>query len=75
MAGGRTQVREVNPFGSYQSQSSYRVHFGLGDAGQVERLEIRWPSGTTETLTDLAARRFLTVAEGRGIVADEAPAQ
>ena len=72
-AGGARQVREVNPFGSYQSQSSYAVHFGLGDAEQVERLEIRWPSGTTETLTDLPARKFLTITEGEGVTDTREP--
>jgi len=72
-AGGRTQLREVNPFGSYQSQSSYAVHFGLGDAETVERLSIRWPSGLEEEFTDLPVRRFVTVTEGKGITAEETP--
>jgi len=72
-AGGRVQHRQVNPFGSYQSQSSYAVHFGLGEATTVERLTIRWPSGHVETLDDLPARRFLTVTEGRGVTDEREP--
>jgi hypothetical protein len=72
-AGGTTQVREVNPFGSYQSQSSYAVHFGIGEAAAIESLEIRWPSGETETLSDLPVGRFLTITEGAGITAEAAP--
>jgi hypothetical protein len=72
-AGDTVQVREVNPFGSYQSQSSYAVHFGLGDAEAVERLEIRWPDGEVETLTDLPTRAFLTVTQGSGVTESQAP--
>jgi hypothetical protein len=66
-AGGRTQVGEVRSGGSYLSHSDMRVHFGLGDADRVARVEIRWPSGRTETLTALAADRFYVVREGRGV--------
>jgi hypothetical protein len=67
-AAGHRQTREVNPFGSYQSQSGYAVHFGLGDADTVDRLTIRWPSGTERTFTDLPARRWVTIDEQRGIL-------
>jgi hypothetical protein len=39
------------------------VHFGLGDAEQVEELRIRWPSGTVQTLDDIAADQLLSVTE------------
>jgi len=67
VAGGRTQLREVNPFGSFLSQSDYALHFGLGDVARVERLTVRWPSGTTEEFHDLEARRRLVIVEGLGI--------
>ena len=66
-AGGRTQVGEVRSGGSYLSHNDMRVHFGLGDADRVARVEIRWPSGRNETLTGLAADRFYVVREGRGV--------
>jgi hypothetical protein len=43
------------------------VHFGLGDATRVERLDVRWPSGEVETLRDVAADQIVTVTEGKGI--------
>jgi hypothetical protein len=49
-AGGRRQVRQVQAAGGYLSQSSNVLHFGLGDAGRIERVEIRWPDGTKQTL-------------------------
>ena len=41
------------------------VHFGLGDADRVERLEIRWPSGRTQILMDLRADAHIVVDEGK----------
>jgi len=68
VAGGMTQTDEVHSGGSYLSQSDTRLHFGLGLAKKIDRVEIRWPSGQTETLTDLAPNQFYSVLEGSGIV-------
>jgi len=68
IAGGMTQTDEVHSGGSYLSQSDTRLHFGLGSAKKIDRVEIRWPSGQTETLTDLASNQFYSVLEGSGIV-------
>ncbi|NIM62052.1 MAG: hypothetical protein GTO30_10445, partial [Acidobacteria bacterium] len=65
-AGGRTQTRDVNPFGSFLSQSSYDVMFGLGQADAAERVVVRWPSGTVDTLDGVPAGRRLAVVEGSG---------
>jgi enediyne biosynthesis protein E4 len=65
-AGGATQIEEVRGGGSYYAQNDLRVHFGLGDASLVTRLEVRWPSGLTEAWTDLAADRIVTLEEGTG---------
>jgi hypothetical protein len=65
-SGGATQVDEVRGGGSYYSQNDLRVHFGLGDAATVDRLEVRWPNGLTETWTGLAADRLITLEEGSG---------
>lgn len=69
-AGGRRQVREVNPFGSYQSQGAYAVHFGLGDAERIEGLTVRWPSGEEQAFSDLAVRQRIRIVEGEGIVGE-----
>jgi hypothetical protein len=66
-AGGRRQVAEVRSGGSYISHNDMRVHFGMGDAGAVDRLVIRWPSGLAETATRLAVDRFYVAREGAGI--------
>jgi hypothetical protein len=63
-----TQVDEVRSGGSYLSQNDPRVHFGLGTTDKAEEIEIRWPSGSTQTLRNLTADRFYTVREGEGVV-------
>jgi hypothetical protein len=59
-----TQMGEVSSGGSYFSQSDLRVHFGLGAATKVDKLEIRWPNGSTDVLGALEANRLYTVQEG-----------
>ncbi|HXH26038.1 MAG TPA: CRTAC1 family protein [Vicinamibacterales bacterium] len=68
--GRRHQVAEVGGDGSYLSHSDIRAHFGLGSAGHVDRVEIRWPSGIVDTATSLIAGRFYLVVEGQGVQPD-----
>jgi hypothetical protein len=68
-AGSRTMRRDVTAGSSYLSQNDLRVHVGLGDAAQADRIEIRWPSGKVERLADIPADQLLTIEEGRGVVA------
>jgi hypothetical protein len=68
VAGGITQTGEVHSGGSYISQNDLRVHFGLGSATRIDKVQIHWPSGLTEELTNLAADRLYNVLEGKGIV-------
>jgi hypothetical protein len=66
-AQGRTQMREVKSGSSYLGQNDLRVHFGLGDATRVERVDVRWPNGQVETIRDVPADQVVTVTQGRGI--------
>jgi enediyne biosynthesis protein E4 len=68
VAGDHRQIDEVRSGGSWASQNDLRVHFGLGPATQVDRLEIRWPSGQVDTVENLAADQLLHVQEGKGVV-------
>lgn len=63
-AEGLRQLREVHAGSAYLSASSLVLHFGLGGANLVERLEIRWPSGERTTLRELSVNRYYTVREG-----------
>ncbi|MEW6742247.1 MAG: FG-GAP-like repeat-containing protein [Planctomycetota bacterium] len=71
--GGKTQIREVHAGTSYASQSDTRLHFGLGDQSEVERIEIIWPDRehTAEVLEKVPAGGTITVKMGEGIVARE----
>jgi enediyne biosynthesis protein E4 len=70
-AAGMTQTEDVRSGGSYLSQNDLRLHFGLGKATKIDKVEIRWPSGRIETLQDLAVDKFYSVLEGQGIVPPE----
>jgi tetratricopeptide (TPR) repeat protein len=67
VASGLTQVREIKAGSSYQSQNDIRAHFGLGKTAKIDRLELRWPSGTSQVLKDMQADQILTIREGTGI--------
>ena len=62
-AGGQSQHAEVQSGGSYLSHNDLRLHFGLGQAEHVDRLEVRWPSGVVQVLSDIAVDQVLTVVE------------
>ena len=66
-AGGRTQVREIKSGSSYLGQNDLRAHVGLGEATRVDRIDVRWPAGQTESIRDVAANQIVTVTEGKGI--------
>jgi hypothetical protein len=53
---------------SYMSASDPRVFFGLGKRTKIESLEITWPSGRIEKLTNLPVDQIIAVKEGSGIV-------
>jgi hypothetical protein len=61
-AGGRTQSRTVTSSVGYASSSDLTVHFGLGEATRAT-VEIHWPSGIVQKLTDLASDQRLPVNE------------
>ena len=62
-AGGRTQIREVTAGASNSSQNMLPVHFGLGQAASVDEIKVRWPSGTVQTLRDVAPNQVVTATE------------
>ena len=62
-AGGRRRVRELVGGSSYCAAHDLRLLFGLGTVEKVEKVEIRWPSGVTSQLENLAARRYYRVQE------------
>lgn len=67
-AGGIRQRGDVLSGGSFASSNDPRVHFGIGTAGRVDKLEIHWPSGKVESWQLPAVDRFYTVVEGQGVL-------
>jgi len=58
---------------SYQSAHDGRLSFGLGVRNKIELVEIRWPSGTIDTLKNIEADRVITVKEGVGLISQSYP--
>jgi enediyne biosynthesis protein E4 len=57
------QFQTVTTGGSYCSASDVRSHFGLGPDTQAREIEIRWPTGVIQHLSNVAADQILTVRE------------
>ena len=57
------QWATVTTASSYLSASDKRVHFGLGKENVAQKIEIRWPSGIVQTLTDVRADQVLQIDE------------
>jgi YVTN family beta-propeller protein len=63
VAGPLAELREVSGGSGFLSQDSPQVEFGLGAQTTVDTLEIRWPSGTVQRLTNVATNQDLQVTE------------
>jgi enediyne biosynthesis protein E4 len=66
--GAIRQRGDVFSGGSYASSSDPSLHFGLGAATKVDKVEIQWPSGTKEEIRIPSVDRIVTVVEGKGMV-------
>jgi hypothetical protein len=71
-AAGMMQFDEVRGGGSYLSQNDLRLHFGLGTATKIDTVEVRWPTGQTESFKDVAGDKIYTIVEGQGITSSRA---
>jgi enediyne biosynthesis protein E4 len=65
-AGERRLVGWVNPGQSYLCSHDPRVHFGLGPAGYVDALRVRWPDGLEEVFAGQPADRVVELRRGEG---------
>ncbi len=66
-AGGRWQGQTFRVSPSYASGSLVPLHFGLGEAAAAEEVEIRWPSGRSQSFRDVAAGRTWRISPGGGL--------
>jgi hypothetical protein len=62
-AGGKRWTAERVASSGYLSQDDDRVHFGLGAAESIEKIQIHWPSGREQTLEKQAVDRVISVEE------------
>jgi len=64
-AGGRVYTKFNDGKSGYLSQSVLPLYFGLGDANEVERVEVDWPSGRRQVETPPGVNRVLRIVEPR----------
>jgi hypothetical protein len=72
-AGGRETIGEVMSGGSFYSSNSLALHFGLGKAEVVDRLQIRWPGGTVQSWEHVPVNRKVVATEGSPELRQELP--
>jgi len=68
LATGVKRWQVVKTGSSYCSQSELPLTFGLGQADKVSQVEVVWPSGRRDTMSEIPANQLLTIQEGKGIV-------
>jgi enediyne biosynthesis protein E4 len=68
VSGDLIQLDEVRSGGSYISQNDLRLHFGLEKRTKVDLIQVRWPSGAVDSLTNLSVNKIVTIKEGKGLV-------
>lgn len=67
VTGERVQIAEMgNQGGGFISSINAPLHFGLGEAKKIDRVEVRWPSGVRQTLTDLPVDQLHVITEPVG---------
>ncbi len=66
-AAGETQTQMLRSGSSYLSASELVLTFGLAHNDKADTIEIRWPSGQNDRLSNAAAGQTVTVTEGKGI--------
>ena len=58
-----TQIQDVLGSSTFLSMNCVDLHFGLGSATQVDRIEVQWPSGRSQVLTDVAVGGIVEIVE------------
>jgi enediyne biosynthesis protein E4 len=70
---GITQFEQSKGGMGYMSASDPRIHFGLGKRNKIQSLQITWPSGQVDKLTNVPVDQIIAVKEGAGIVTRKFP--
>jgi len=69
VSGKDKQWQMLRSGSSYLSQSELVLTFGLSTQTKADAIEVQWPSGQTDKLTNIAAGQTVTVQEGKGVIA------
>ncbi len=69
-AAGETQTQMMRSGSSYLSASELVLTFGLAQHEKVENIEIKWPSGQVDRLTNISGGQTIVATEGKGITAN-----
>ena len=67
-SGKDQQWQMLRSGGSYLSQSELVATFGLGSAAKADSVEVQWPSGQIDKLSNITAGQTITIEEGKGVV-------
>ncbi|WP_282054181.1 CRTAC1 family protein [Maribacter luteus] len=65
---GKELVRINQWTTGYLSNNEPRTHFGLGKAGMVNQLEVKWPNGELEIYKNIKPNQYLILEQGKGIL-------
>lgn len=68
-SGGKVQMQQVDAGADYQTQHTFTRFFGMGDLMSVDSIEVRWPTGITETWYGLSADTAAVLIEGTSTAA------
>jgi hypothetical protein len=63
ISNGKTQTLEQQPVRGFQSSVSPILHFGLGESTQIDSVQIIWPNGQSELLTNITANQTLEIKQ------------
>lgn len=64
------QIREINAANSFNSMNMLNVHFGFGNAAQIDSLIVFWPSGLRQNFTNVSLNNFYNLTEGSSLTSD-----
>jgi hypothetical protein len=70
-SGNGAQSKMLRSGSSYLSQSELVLTFGLGSSTKVDVIEVQWPSGQTDKLTNINTGQTVTIREGKGLVSSQ----
>ena len=68
-----SMIEEVRGGSGYLSQNDLRLHFGLGASTVIDSIDITWPNGNHETLSNIPADAIYTIVEGEGKIKSKIP--